>query len=122
MTPGRPSSRLALYCLAPMPDWIENELTVSGERAEVAEFIEAIKGIDSDGDELPLSLNVIDPMPREYASGKSYRDSDEYRGLMERFDSVRSESRDAVEEFALANPGFVVERAAEIDGLREDDG
>lgn len=97
-----------------MPTWVANELTVRGEPAELAAFVDAVRGIDEDGDSLPLSLQVIDPMPEEFETGMSYSDSDEYRELEAEFETLTDS--DARRAFMGLNLGFVAERESKIAG------
>jgi hypothetical protein len=78
-------------------------------------FAAAVTGLDEDGDSLPFSLKVIDPMPGEYDDPASYRDSAEYRELGARYGEL--ETGDARLSFIHANPGFAAERMAEIEGF-----
>src|SRR4051812_35792697 len=87
-----------------MPDWVANELKVTGDADAVRRFVEAVAGRDSNGHEIPFSLSAVDPMPAEYGDGTSYRDSDEYKTLLAAHQALTSDEERLA--FIRANPGF----------------
>jgi hypothetical protein len=48
-----------------MPNHCENDLTVTGKRADVEAFAAFMKGTDLDGNETPFDFNRVLPYPEK---------------------------------------------------------
>lgn len=57
-----------------MPNWCENEMVVKGDPERVAEFVEQMKGLTEDNQELLLDFEAVLPMPRVLSGRKSPSD------------------------------------------------
>lgn len=103
-----------------MPNWVANELKVTGDADAVRRFVEVVAGRDQNGDAVSFSLSAIDLTPAEYQNGSSYRDSDEYKALLATHQALATD--DERYTFIKANPGFATERMEESLGNPPTDG
>ena len=49
-----------------MPNYCENDLVITGPKADIAAFLDAAHQTDEDGDEMPISLKRLVPVPDDW--------------------------------------------------------
>ena len=54
-----------------MPNWNENELTITGDREQLQNFIKKAKGVNHEGKDTNLLLNNFVPLPEELKNTRS---------------------------------------------------